>query len=89
VASGFTGAYSIAGHWSETPNYDQARNEVTRLFLARTDPAARREKIRELGVTHIIAPSPDSFPEMGLADMRDLGEVITDGTSFTLIRVTP
>jgi arabinosyltransferase C len=87
VATGFTGAYSIAGHWSETPNYNEARNEVTRLFLASTPIDVRRQKLKELGVTHIIAPHPESFPDLGLADMRDCGEAITDGTSFSLVRV--
>jgi arabinosyltransferase C len=87
VATGFTGAYSIAGHWSETPGYNQARNEVTRLFLASTTADERRRKLKELGVTHIIAPHPESFPGLGLADMRECGEEITDGTSFSLVRV--
>ena len=87
VATGFTGAYSIAGHWSETPEYNKVRNEVTRLFLASTPIGVRKQQLAEMGVTHIIAPHPESFPDLGLADLRDCGEEITEGTSFSLVRV--
>jgi hypothetical protein len=95
-ASGFAGAYAYAGHWSETPDYAERRMEVTRFFLAGTDPAQRRALIEKAGVTHLLAPIPEAFADMpmlaggrGLADLRGLGEIIADGPRFQLIRLAP
>lgn len=89
IASGMTGAYTYAGHWSETPDYSKRRGQlVSGLFLAQTaTPESQAAVLRASGADFIISPSPDAFPEAGLADLSKLGEVVYDGSQFDLIRV--
>ncbi len=93
VWSGFAGAYTYAGHWSETPNYLERRNEATTFFLKETPPEKRSEILEKSGATYIVAPEPAAFPdfskltERNLADVKDLGEVLYEGTQFSLIKV--
>ncbi len=89
ICSGFTGAYTYAGHWSETPDYATRRNLVTRLFLAETRPEERQEILRTTGATYIVAPNPVTFAELPLADVTSMGESLYRGTRFELIRVAP
>lgn len=95
IASGFSGAYSYAGHWSETPDYGKRRNEATAFFLRANDDE-RRAFLQEKGIGYIVAPVPEAFPEISqmndgvpLADVRTLGKVLVDGSQFRLIEVTP
>ncbi len=85
VLSGLTGVYSYAGHWSETPNYIQRRNEATELFLARTSDERRAEILAKIKPNYIVAPDPNAFPD--LADLTSLGDVVAGGNQFKLIRV--
>ncbi|MCO5298286.1 MAG: hypothetical protein M9921_15665 [Fimbriimonadaceae bacterium] len=87
ILSGFAGTYAYAGHWSETPNYAERRNALTQFFLARTDNATRAALLRETGAQFVVAPVPEAFPMLPLADLRPLGKVILDGTQFRLIDV--
>lgn len=93
ILSGMTGAYTYAGHWSETPQYNQRRGDTTMLFLV-PDRAQRLSFLKDRGIEYVVAPVPEAFPEMSeltqgrpLVDMRDLGEVVVDGPQFRLIRV--
>lgn len=88
ILSGHTGAYSYAGHWSETPDYNQKRSEVAALFLAQTPDMAVSEFLSEHGVTHIVAPVPQTFSEVPLRSMEQLGHVIAGGRQFQLIEVS-
>ncbi len=95
VASGLTGAYSYAGHWSETPDYGRRRTDATMFFLRATDEQ-RKAFVDEHHIDYIIAPVPESFPEIlqinqgrPLADVTGLGEVLVDGSKFRLIKVSP
>lgn len=87
VISGFTGAYTFAGHWSETPDYGQRRTRLTRFFLSGTASEERAALLAESGATYIVAPKPEVFSELPLADLRDLGEVRVTGSQFDLIEV--
>lgn len=94
IISGLTGAYTFAGHWSETPDYNARRTDATMFFLA-PDPQQRRDFLTLIGVEYIIAPVPEAFADIeqatngrSLVDMRDLGEVLVDGPQFRLIRVS-
>lgn len=87
VLSGLAGVYTYAGHWSETPRYDERRAEVTSLFLENTDPATRAEIMKKIAPDYIVAPSPDAYPT-GIAQLASLGEVVHSGTQFLLIKVT-
>ncbi len=94
IASGLAGAYSYAGHWSETPEYGKRRNEATAFFLRANDDE-RRAFLQEKGIGYIIAPVPEAFPEIAqmndgvpLADVSTLGKVLVDGSQFRLIEVS-
>lgn len=95
LVSGLAGAYSYAGHWSETPNYNQRRGEATSLFLASTSPERRAEILKNSGATHLIAPMPEAFANFNeltggrdsLVDPHLLGEEILEGNRFCLIRI--
>ncbi|HZH98682.1 MAG TPA: hypothetical protein VEX38_06895 [Fimbriimonadaceae bacterium] len=93
VLSGFTGAYSYAGHWSETPSYNQRRTEATRFFLGDTDPATRTRLLAEAKIDYIFAPNPEAYQDFAqltgkpLANLAELGQVVVNGTQFQLIKV--
>lgn len=93
IASGLTGVYTYAGHWSETPNYLERRNRATAFFLKVMSDDARRQLIREIGVTYIIAPVPEAFENLyalakvELADLTELGTTVVEGSQFRLIKV--
>jgi len=85
VISGLSGAYSYAGHWSETPDYLKKRDRALMLFLPDTPMEVRRRILEESGADYVVAPIPEAFPD--LADVTSLGQVVLDGTQFRLIRV--
>lgn len=87
VMVGYAGATAFAGHWSETPNYMERRNAVTRFFLAPTRRDEREALIDEIDATFVVAPNPSAFPEINLGDMRPYGEVLYEGNQFWLIRL--
>ncbi len=87
VLSGLAGAYTYAGHWSETPDYEKRRAALTRFFLGATTDAERRRFAGEVGATHILAPIPEAFPMLPLADVSGMGKVVVDGTRFRLVRL--
>jgi arabinosyltransferase C len=89
IVSGLTGAYTYAGHWSETPNYGKRRGGLIQgLFLAQTaTPESQKRVLEETGATYIIAPQPSAFAQAGFADLRGLGTVVYEGNQFDLIKV--
>ena len=89
IVSGVTGVYTYAGHWSETPDYLNRRNEETKFFLSTTSDAERQAFLQKTQADYIIAPVPKTFPDINppLADVSKLGEVVYDGQQFRLVRV--
>jgi hypothetical protein len=87
IVSGLAGAYTYAGHWSETPNYTEKRGRQAKFFLAATNDAERRAFLAETGATHILAPLPEAFPDLPLADLRSLGTIRGSSSRFQLIEV--
>lgn len=91
LISGFTGAYTFSGHWSETPDYVKRRSS-TDLFFTRMSPGQALDFAHEIGATYVVAPVPEAFPALKsvnheVHDMRVLGETVVDGPMFRLIRV--
>lgn len=87
IASGLTGAYTYAGHWSETPDYAKKRGPATSVFLTQISDEERNRILKEIGATHIITPTPESLPGEPIFDFRNLGEVLVDGEKFRLVRL--
>lgn len=86
-ASGLTGAYTYAGHWSETPKYIDRRGIATSIFHLQTPDETRYQLIRETGAQYLIAPNPESFSQLPLADLKIYGEVIKESGAWALIRL--
>ena len=86
-ASGLSGAYTYAGHWSETPDYNTRRGIATAIFLVQTPDEKRRELLAKTGANYIIAPNPDSFGQLPLADLSPYGEVVKESGAWALIRL--
>lgn len=84
VVSGFAGAYTYAGHWSETPNYDKRRGELTRLFSVKATLTEQTAALDKIGADYVIQPDPVTF---GVQDLRPLGEVVVTGTTFSLVKL--
>jgi hypothetical protein len=88
IVSGLTGSYTYAGHWSETPQYNERRGEMSRLFYNRAElPQERLDELHRIGAQYVIAPVPEAFPELFPFDFKDAGKVVVDGTQFRLVKV--
>jgi hypothetical protein len=94
LVSGLTGAYTYAGHWSETPDYKKRRSLVMSLFNRRLPDNQRRALLTQMGATYAIQPNEETFgpslrPVMELADLSPYGEVVYSGSQFKLIHIRP
>lgn len=91
ILSGMTGAYTYAGHWSETPDYLTRRNASLKIFLRSTPEGDRTTTLKEAQANFLVAPVPEAFPSLQaeLADLTKLGEVVVNGAQFRLIRLSP
>jgi arabinosyltransferase C len=93
LASGYAGAYSFAGHWSETPDYATRRRLAQGFFLGDTPEESKRALLETCEATHIIAPVPEALPEFfgmtghPLQDFRGWGRVMVEGAQFRLIEL--
>jgi hypothetical protein len=87
IVSGLTGSYTYAGHWSETPRYNERRGELIQLFLIDTPAERRAELLERMGARYVIAPVPESLPDVPLFDFRQLGRILVDGAQFRLIEL--
>lgn len=87
IVSGLTGAYTYAGHWSESPNYLAKRTKLTKFFLGKLNAAEKTALMTETKANFIISPQKSTFPDLPIDDMTQYGQVVYDGTQFQLIRV--
>ncbi len=97
LASGLTGSYTFAGHWSETPEYGKARNMLygyrgnqqpsSGLFGTGTTAVQRSEILKLTKANYLIAPVPNAFEQLPIADLTSLGKVLYKGGRFVLIQV--
>ncbi|RYG26307.1 hypothetical protein EON82_03920 [bacterium] len=89
--TGFAGAYTYAGHWSETPDYGSRVRDSYRFLLGQSlqnlPPMTDEERqgfIRRWGVTYAVIPAIGELPTV---DPKSLGEVVVDGSQFRLVRI--
>lgn len=88
--SGICGAYSFAGHWSETPGYNGKRGQASAFFDASTTTETKIRFLRNNAIEFVLAPKPERFEQLqkaGLQDVRALGEVIGESENFSLIQI--
>ncbi len=88
ILTGLTGAYTYAGHWSETPQYNRRRSELTRLYVGTDSLEERRAFLERIGADYVVAPVPEAYPQIQLVDLSPLGRVVVPGTQFQLIEFT-
>jgi arabinosyltransferase C len=96
ILSGFTGVYTYAGHWSETPDYNKRRGNASMLFVAQPkhgQPMSLDQRIafaKQWHIDYIVAPVPEAFfnrTKIPLNDVRDMGDVVVDGQELRLIKL--
>ncbi len=86
IASGLTGIYTYAGHWSETPDYNKRRTVLTKLYFGKLSDTQRSELIARTGADYVVAVGQDVLP-IPIYDFRTLGEVVVSGTKFNLVHL--
>ncbi|MBX3114910.1 MAG: hypothetical protein KF836_10125 [Fimbriimonadaceae bacterium] len=84
LLSGFAGAYTYAGHWSETPDYNRRRGLAERVFQPRP-PEEIVAILKETGATHLVQPIPEAFPDLPSGDLSQFGKTIYEGRQYRLI----
>ncbi len=88
VMTGLGGAYSYAGHWSETPDYANRRGELFgKLYSLQATPETRAEFLKQSGINLIIVPQPEAYPQLQVANLDYLGETLYSGSQLKLIRI--
>ncbi len=89
ILSGLTGAYTYAGHWSETPNYMKRRGEVQKIFSAKTSLEDRNRLIKQIGVTHIVARKPIKDNPLGYFDFTGFpgAKLISDSDQYLVLEL--
>ena len=86
--TGLAGAYTVAGHWSETPDYAHRAGESGRFLLApggalpAMSPEERARYVETYRPTYAVVPVSKEF-----AAPESLGEVVVKGTQFDLVRL--
>ncbi|MCH7902993.1 MAG: hypothetical protein IH944_00330 [Armatimonadetes bacterium] len=90
ILSGLTGAYTYAGHWSETPSYggpNGRRDQNTAFFIQEVPLNERFAILEEWGIDYVVAPVPETYSQIRLVDLTPLGEIVYEGNQLRLIRV--
>jgi arabinosyltransferase C len=89
--TGLAGAYTYAGHWSETPDYGSRVRDSYRFLLGaplqNLQPMTDEERqafIQRWGVTYAVIPVVGGLPTV---DPKSLGEVVVDGSQFRLVKI--
>ncbi len=85
IVSGLTGAYTFAGHWSETPDYNRMRGMASRVFLPATSPEQRQALLGQIKPNYIIQPAGYGND---IADLESLGTVVYAGNQLKLIKLS-
>ncbi len=94
VISGLAGMHTLAGHWSETPNYAKMRTIQNQLLLNEVDFDDTIAKLNpRFGVVYVITPSDPNLGGVKWRDFRsgyfsDRSERLYSGQSLSLFRVT-
>ncbi len=89
--SGLAGAYTYAGHWSETPSYGDRTRDSYRFLLASpiqslspmTDEE-RRAFVARWGINYAVVPTIEGLPTLPAAT---LGDVVVAGSQFQLVKL--
>lgn len=93
--SGLAGAYTYAGHWSETPDYGAKCGDLYRYFLR--DPFQGIHQVmtdeerlafaKSNGANFAILPVQESYPEWPFISAASIGEIVVEGPQFELVKL--
>lgn len=86
IISGFTAAYTYAGHWSETPDYAERRTVAEGIFRP-LPPDQVKALIKQSQADFLVEPLSDTFTALPSGDLTIYGTVEFEGRQFRLIRV--
>lgn len=94
VFVGMAGARGYAAHWSETPDYNARRVEVSTAYFGRSASAeGLAEFARTKGVRYVVVPkwltqrASENRPTPPLEGMERYGDRLVDGQSYLLYRL--
>ncbi len=96
IISGFTGTYSFAGHWSETPDYPKKAGQASSFFLNAPFGGVthvwfnqeRQDFITSIGADYAIIPVMEATTSaIPFIDAASLGDVVVDGPQFRLVKL--
>jgi arabinosyltransferase C len=89
VASGLTGIYTYAGHWSETPDYPKRRGVLERVYFGKDMPPDQRfNALKQTGADYAIDLAPSIYKDNGLVPfLPPFGDVVVEGSRFRLIHL--
>jgi arabinosyltransferase C len=89
ILSGFTGVYSYAGHWSETPEYPKRRGVLERFYFGEGPLEQKRALLAETKADYAVVLNPAGWEGLGVADLSSLGEMVVDGKQYRLLKLAP
>lgn len=84
ILSGQTGAYTVAGHWSETPDYTERLKDVNTMFSSRAPLSVRQELLAKYHVDFAVVPL---MAGVDGSTFDALGEVVYRGVNWSLVRI--
>jgi len=90
VASGLTGVYTYAGHWSETPDYPKRRSVLERVYFGKDLPPDQRfESLKSTGADYAIDLAPSVYQNSNLTPyLPGFGDILVEGAHFRLIHLS-
>ncbi|MDI9641087.1 hypothetical protein QPK87_05345 [Kamptonema cortianum] len=89
VLSGFSRVYTVAGHWSESPDYNNRRAAATAVYDPNISDETRRDILRTFGVTHVVVTDPNVFDFLETADLSQYGQTVYSGRQYSIIEIDP
>ncbi len=88
VLVGMAGARGYAAHWSETPDYNARRGEVSSAYFGRNASAENLAAFaRSKDIGYVVVPKVPDQLAAPLAGMERYGERLVDGERFALYRL--
>ena len=87
IASGLTGVYTYAGHWSETPNYNKRRSLLTKLYYGKVSDGERRSILHQIKADYMLVLEANPNLPIPTIKQSAMGETVVKGTRYSLIHV--
>lgn len=87
---GLGGARTFAGHWSETPDYGNRRNQLAAFILSGGTQGADAVAAAAQGEpVYVVLPRRETFPQVRKNDFSLPAELILETQQYRLVRWTP